>query len=246
MTDDFEASVTAHLHELAGPRAKLFAAQRLSGDKVREQTKGAYGRLVDAHLLITGVLSAALLRVHGRMTQTDATKEESRALFASFVIGMVVCESAIEEGRYLQALALLRQEMETLAQIKAVRAGKKKAKKPPNVRVLEKSLARQYDELSAAAHVSNPHIVRAATEFDVPGNDLPGPTSGRRYFPAFDGTVARRSFTLHLALTIHLIDEFGTDLHERNTGDGFTERDVEAIELAWRLMQAEGMAAVDE
>jgi hypothetical protein len=85
----------------------LFALQRVFGDKVREQTMKAYGRLVDAHLLTTGVLAAALLRVNGKITPITPTSEERNALFASFVIGIEACESAIAEGRYLQALALL-------------------------------------------------------------------------------------------------------------------------------------------
>jgi hypothetical protein len=50
MTEDIEAAVTAAQRELLQPWATLFAAQRFYGDKVREQTKKAYGRLRDAHL----------------------------------------------------------------------------------------------------------------------------------------------------------------------------------------------------
>ena len=177
--NDIESTVDAHKRELIEPAAVLFAVQRVYGDKVREQTMKAYSRLVDVHLLTMGVLAAALLRVNGKITPITATSERRNALFASFVIGIEACESAIAEGRYLQASALLRQEMETLAQIKEVSTGKKN-KKTPNVGVLEKSLAHLYGGLSDAAHVSEHHIVRAATEWDVSGDDLPGPTSGTR------------------------------------------------------------------
>jgi len=60
-----------------------------------------------------------------------ATSEERKAHFAGFVIGMNACESAIEEARYLQAHALLRQEMEILAQLKAVREGRRKPNGSP-------------------------------------------------------------------------------------------------------------------
>jgi hypothetical protein len=141
ITDANEADINAHQRELISPAATLFDLQRLYGDKVREQTMEAYGRLTDAHMLIMGVLSAALLRVNGKITPITPTGEERDALYASFVIGLPLCESAIEEGRYLQACVLLRQEMETLAQLKAVRAGKRKEKGTPNVAALEKSLA---------------------------------------------------------------------------------------------------------
>lgn len=183
MTDDIEAAVDVHKRELIKSASTLYAVQKVYGDKVREQSRAAYRRLVDAHLLITGVLATGLLRINGKITPITDTSAERDALFASYVIGMEACERTIEEGRYLQAHALLRQEMETLAQLKAVTAGKRKKNRSPNVAVLEKSLARLYDGLSAAAHVSKHHMVRAATEWDVSGENLPGPTSGTRYFP---------------------------------------------------------------
>ncbi len=86
----------------------------------------AYGQFIDAHLLATGVLASALFCIHGKITETTPMASERDALFAAFVIGLEACERAIAEGRYLQAHALLRQEMETLAQFKAVRAGKRR------------------------------------------------------------------------------------------------------------------------
>lgn len=245
MTDDIEAAVKAHQRELIESAATLYAVQKIYGDKVREQSKAAYRRLVDVHLLITGVLATGLLRTSGKITPITDTSEERNALFASYVIGMEACERAIEEGRYLQAHALLRQEMETLAQLKAVTAGRRNENRSPSVAVLEKSLARLYDGLSAAAHVSKHHIVRAATEWEVSGENFPGPTSGTRYFPAFIEELARRSFGLHLMLTVRLIEEMSIDLHEQHGDDGFTVREVEAVNLAVQLMIAEGVLEQD-
>jgi hypothetical protein len=243
---DIEADVEAHKRELTTPAATLFGVQRFYGQQVREQTMKAYGRLVDAHLLIMGVLSSALLRVNGKIIPIPPTGEERNALFASFIIGIDICEIAIAEGRYLQALALLRQEMETVAQLKVVRAGKRNEKRPPNIGVLEKSIARLYDDLSVAAHVSKHDIVRSTIEWEVAGDDLPGPTSGTRQFPVCDEGLARRSFALHLMLTHWIVAELAIDLHERHDGDGFTEREAEAVRLAELLMQAEGLVTVDE
>lgn len=243
MNGDIEAAVEAHKRELTEPAATLYAAQKVYGEKVRAQSKAAYGRLLDAHLLLTGGFASALLRINGKIAPTTRASEERNGLFASFVIGMDTCERAIEEGRYLQAHALLRQEMEALAQVKAVRAGTRKASRSPNVAALEKSLARLYDDLSSAAHLSKPHIVQAATEHAVHGEDLPGPTAGTRYFPAFDKELARRSFGIHLMLTLGLIEEMSIDLHERYPEDGFTKREIEAVNLAVQLMIDEGILA---
>jgi hypothetical protein len=247
MTDlskDIEAAVEAHRSELLEASTMLFAVQKTSGDTVRKQSIAAYKRLVDAHLLITGVLAAALLRVNGKITPITVTSEKRSALFASFVIGMESCETAIVEGRYLQASALLRQEMETVAQIKQIQAGKQCEQKA-NVKILEKSLRCLYSELSNAAHVSKHHIVRAATTWNISDLDLPELTSGTSYFPVFDEGLARRSFSLHLMLIIRLIEEFSIDLNEQFKHDGFTDHEVEAVKAALQLMQFEGMAEGD-
>lgn len=241
MKEDINEAVEAYQRELIEPAATLFAVQQVNGDKVREQTMKVYGRLLDAHMLATGVLGAALLRVNGKIRPIVATSQERDALFASFVIGIKICETAVAEGRYLQASALLRQEMETLAQLKAVRAGNRNEKKSPNVGVLESSLARLYGELSAGAHLSKHRVVRAATELDLLADDLPGPTSGTRYFPVFNERLARQFFSLHLMFILGLIEELSIDIHEHYNDDSITVREVEAINLALQLMEAEGM-----
>jgi hypothetical protein len=245
MTLDIEAMMEAHRSELREPAATLLAVQQLYGDNVRDQTIKAYGRLNDAHLLINGVLGAGLLRINGKITEATQIAQERNALFASFVIGMNTCENAIAEGRYLQGLTLLRQEMETLAQLKAVAAGQRRGKKTPNVKALEGSIARLYGDLCAAAHLSQHHMIRSVTEWQLSSNDLPGPTGTTRYFPAFDEGLARRSFSLHLMLTMGLVEEFGIDLHHSHSRDAFSQREGEALHLALVLMACEGMVEID-
>lgn len=241
MSDKIEITEDDYKHELIESAATLYEIQRVYGDKARQQSKAAYRKLVNAHHLITGVLATSLLRINGKVTPTTEINEERNALFASYVIGIETCERAIEEARYLQAHALLRQEMETLAQLRAVTAGKRKRNGSPNVAILEKSIARLYGELTHAAHVSNHFIVRAATEYNVLEENWPKSTSGTRFFPDFVEELARRSFGLHLLLTLRLIEEMSIDIHEQHGEDCFNVRDVEAANSAVQLMMAEGI-----
>jgi hypothetical protein len=57
MTGDVDAAVGAACRELIESSASLFAVQQFYGNKVREQTIKAYGRLRDAHLLIMACLA---------------------------------------------------------------------------------------------------------------------------------------------------------------------------------------------
>jgi hypothetical protein len=243
---DENAAFNLHQRERIEAAATMYASQQVASNRVREQTKAAYRRLLDAHLLIAGVLATGMLRTNGKIVQaTDAT-EERGALFASYFIGMDLCERAIEEGRYLQAHALLRQEMETLAQLKAVSRGGRNESRSPDVAVLEESLRRMYGELSSAAHLSKHHIVRQATQYAMTNVDLPGPTTASRFFSDFDEHLARQSFTLHLMLTLGVIEEYGKDVNaQHKEEDRFNARDIEALTLAMKLMQSEGMIEMD-
>jgi hypothetical protein len=246
VSDELRAAFDVHGPERIEAAATMYAAQRVASDSVREQTKKAYRGLLDAHLLIVGVLATGMLRVNGKIVEATDTSEQCGALFAAYFIGMDLCERAIEEGRYLQAHALLRQEMETLAQLKAVRRGSRNEKRPPNVAVLEQSIRRMYGELSSAAHVSEHHVVRQATSYTLTNADLPGPTSASRFFSEFDEHLARTSFTLHLILTVSVIEEYANNVNAHyHEEDHFTNRDIETITVAMRLMQSEGMIEMD-
>jgi hypothetical protein len=244
-TDDFDSQVEFHTKKLINPASLVCAVQSVYGTQVRAKTMEAYGRLRDAHLLVAGALGSALLRTNGKVTRTTPTLTERNALFASLVIGLSACEDAIAEGRYLQAAALLRQEVETLAQLKAVRVGKRKETKAPNIGLIERSIARLYGDLSSAAHVSRDSLVRDVTTYDGPHTGPADSTSLTRFFPDFDEGLARRLFALHLCVVLHASDEMDADLREKH-GRGFSEREAEALQLALRLMVNERMVELAE
>jgi hypothetical protein len=245
-TDGGRESIEDHKQALIGPAAMLYSLQTMFGDQARAKAKQAYGQLIDAHLLVAGVLGAGLLRITGAVIPSTPTSEERNALFAAFVIGLQACESAIEEARYLQASALLRQEMEILAQLGAVRGGRRKSNNSPNVTALEKTLRRLYGDLSAAAHASRHDIVEGVTTWEAPMEDLPGPTSMTRYFPETDDGLARRSFALHIYMMVRLIEELSLDFDERYPEHVFTDNERKALNHAVALMIAEGLVELDD
>lgn len=117
-----DEAIERHKQALIEPAATLYAVQQVYGDQAKAKAMVAFGRLIDAHMLVTGVLASGLLRINGAIVEGDQTSFERDALFAAFVIGLEPCERAIAEARYLQAHAMLRQELEILAQLKAARA----------------------------------------------------------------------------------------------------------------------------
>ncbi len=239
-----EAAIERHKEALIEPAATLYAVQKVFGDQAKAKSMAAYGRLIDAHMLATGVLASSILRINGAVVEGDQTTFERDALFAAFIIGLEPCERAIAEARYLQAHALLRQELEILAQLKAVGANRRKPNGAPNVAALEQSLGRLYGGLSAAAHVSRHDIVQSATAWDGELEGLPGPTNMTRYFPETDEGLARRSYALHIYMIIRLVEELSVDLSARHKSAAFTDAENEALNLAIDLMAAEGMLEI--
>ena len=73
---------------LLGSAATLYGAQKVASDHVRQKSKASFGRMVDAHLLVSGVLAGALLRtvaLHVNLDKTPwLTRETFTAQAASF------------------------------------------------------------------------------------------------------------------------------------------------------------------
>ena len=80
--DNDRESIEDYKQALIHPAAMLYGVQKMLGD--RAKAKQAYGQLIDAHLLVAGVLGAGLLRTNGAVTPSTATSEERNALFAAF------------------------------------------------------------------------------------------------------------------------------------------------------------------
>lgn len=250
MDDATEAELDAAVNDcrerLLEPFATILAIQKVSGDAVREETRAALGDLRDAHLLVVGIAGSFMLRTNGKLAPFDADRDARGALFATLIMGLGLCEQAIEEGRYLQSHALLRQELELLARLVAIRTGTGRAGRTANVAGLEASLKRLYGSLSDAAHLTRSDLVREATRLSVETPDDPGSVSGTRYFPAIDRDVARRSFALHLYILIHVIAEISGDIAAALPDAFITEEEARALNLAIRVMMREGMLEPDD
>jgi len=229
---------------LTEPALTIRAAQDYAGNEVRAKTRDALGRMADAHLLIAGVIGGMLLRTDGKRTESGDAMHERCVLFASYVVGMSLCEQAIEEGRYLQSLALLRQEMETLAQVVSSQSGKRKHGKVANVTVLRKDISRLYGTLSAAAHSSKHSMASELLTRKVESEHRI--STGTYFYPVLNAELARRAFALHLILTVDLICQMAVDYQQTHPSDGVGALDQETVNLALALMAEEGMVEAEK
>jgi hypothetical protein len=105
--DGDRESIEDHKRALIHPVAMLYGVRRMSGDQARAKAKQAYGQLITRRSRAGSWFATNRWRSNAH----HPSSEERNARFAVVVVGLNASESAIEEARYLQAHALLRQEI---------------------------------------------------------------------------------------------------------------------------------------
>jgi hypothetical protein len=81
-------------------------------ERVRENWKHDAPDLVDAQQLAFSALASMITRFAARKIDEPARDVEGQiCLIAQFLIGVELCETAISEGLYSQAAALLKQQL---------------------------------------------------------------------------------------------------------------------------------------
>ena len=208
-------SVTIDLQKkMIAPASRMLALQQQEEQKVRKLSLDAYGQLVEANLLITGVIASILFRLNGRVSMAFGNVHERMSLLSSFVIGIDLCERSISGGKYIQASALLRQEMEILAALNELKLNKRVAGKTPNICHLDLSMRKLYSDLTDATHVSKPHILSLATQYKGGEGVSAEDTFTSRNFVELDAELARRLYALHVLIMMHIVGVFEEHLQE--------------------------------
>lgn len=219
------------------PAGFLVAVQSEYGKTARAQSMEALGALLHANYLTTKAVASIAMRMDGKKVPLNSAYEERSGLFAVFMLGLFVITDAIVEARYLQAHALIRQEIEMLARLVAVRQGYCR-KLTPNVAPLRDDVRRLYGHLSQSAHLSHHHIVRIAVGVSSPKGYED--TKVTRFYPEVDREAARRSYALQTFVMMQMIEEICQGADGCSLGS-LTEADHEALAAAIRIMRDEGM-----
>lgn len=205
MDEKFRNDVEAVLNRGMG----LLETQRKQRAKIREKWKSDARDLLDAHCLAWSVISSLTERKSATPGKSSSSLSDRLSLTASFVQGIDVCEVCISEGLYVQAGALVRQEMETLAAVCEVRDGKAKERDVPNVKHVRFGLRNMYGDLSAMAHVSDRKWLS-----DMISVKMSKEVTGAVTSPIYNGDVARQLYGLHVSLMILLAIEIDGIVNE--------------------------------
>ncbi len=214
---------------------ELLGLQVAAGDVIREQSKEHYGQLLEAHMQVVGAIWSAIKRRDGERAEIVGDSQQQIVLIAVFIQGINIVECSISEGYYIQAAALIRQELETIAALEELKKGKRVAKMTPNVGHVPWLLAILYGDLSKAVHAADHDVLQDILAPSSSG--MPEDITGVVMVQQFQDQLSWRLYGLHVALLILL----AVHLHEHHEvvhgkGEGLNEIEIQAVKNAQQIM----------
>ena len=209
---------------------EFLAMVKREGQTIRKESKEKYGRLLDAHMLVLGAIKNATKRKDldpGRSSDSISTR---LLLSTSFLQGVDLCECAITEGLYIQAAALLKQELETLAAMEECKLGSRQERKTPNVKHAKWDLGAMYGELNKLSHVADKLLLQNVLH--IPGYGEAKPAS---LAPVYIKNTSRMFYGLHVALLTQIALQIH-ELYEEMYGDGLNEIELFGVTTAFDFL----------
>lgn len=233
-SDASARAARADVERLGKGAVELLAGLKQKGEEVREKSKAGYGRALEAHMLLTGAVRSMVARQNGKVGKTSEQLSKRLLLIASFVQGIDLTETSVSEGLYLQAAALLKQELETIAALAEVREGKRVDQRTPNVGVVPWSLGQLYGALNAAAHVAESGVLQTILGMEKQGDAIPVALE-----PSYKKEIANNLHGLHVALLALLVTELDL-LHNEMYGEGLDDTEKRALLVGVESLTADG------
>ncbi len=140
------------------------------GIEIRDLSKSDYKReWLDCRLILISVIRFTQVFRSGIPGKTNESISNRLQLIAQYAQGVGLTETAISEGLYVKANALLKQDYEILTRIREYKAGSAKVGKTPNAKHAPKGSQQFYGDLNSVAHPSNPVLLAALTRQHIDG-----------------------------------------------------------------------------
>lgn len=208
-----------------------------SRDHARKQWKKDAGDLIGAHELAFSALVKMIQRHSAkRIDKPEQHVEGQICLIAQFLIGIEVCETAISEGMYSQASALLKQELETIAGIDEYNNGTRKEGVTPKMSKTGPTagFGPVYGRLNEICHVSRHEIAKNLVTGQV------GETVGANIMPIYNKDLALFLYAQHVHY-ITLVARQADVLFESVYGAGISDEEKTWVGTAISIMLKSGL-----
>lgn len=216
------------------PAVDMLARQMEAREQVRAIWKAKAGDLIDAHQLAFSAVTSMINRFSGRRFPKQPKAIEGRmSLSAQFIQGVDICETAISEGLYSQAAALLKQELETLAAIDEFETGRRRDGKTPNIaNGIMTGFGPIYGDLNNIAHVSRHDL--AMQLVTVQQGEICAPT----LIPQLNEGLARFLYGNHVYFIVELTRQVAR-LFEEVFAEGLSDEEGKWTSLSMMILLKE-------
>lgn len=232
---------TAVANDQSSPAVVLLAHQLSKREEVRARWKEDAHDLLMAHQFALSAIYRAIDRFSGRKFEPRGPSVEGRmSLTAQFLQGVDLCETAISEGMYSQAAALLKQEMETIEAMHEFVQGTRREGRTPRIGGRLVGWGPIYGDMNSIAHVSQRDLALQLVHVEI--GDLSAPS----LVPIYNGELAKLMYGLHVFM-IFDIARLNNDLFNELYGEGLDEEECRWLFTATRILtEAGAMMPVDK
>jgi hypothetical protein len=228
---DLPEDVLKELRGLHSAASELMAAQIKRRRAIRARWKSDAREILDAHNLAFGVVSTLVTRKSGVPGKSSSSVDGRLAVSASFIQGVEICEVAISEGLYVQAAAMLKQELEVIAALEEHRENRRKDKKTPNVgNASLKCMKEVYRDLNATAHIGNRDVLNSLVS-----RQLSEEVTGAFVYPIYSKEIAFYFYGLQVLLLILLASEID-ELYQEMYGEELTPAEYRTLTVAGEIL----------
>jgi hypothetical protein len=228
---DLPEETHKELRGLHSAASELMAAQIERRRAIRARWKADAREILDAHNLAFGVVSTLVTKKSGVPGKTSPSVDGRLAVSASFIQGVEICEVAISEGLYVQAAALLKQELEAIAALEEHRENRRKDKKTPNVgNASLKSMKKVYRDLNATAHIGHRDVLNSLVS-----RRLSEQVTGAFIHPIYSKEIAFYLYGLQILLLVLLANEID-ELYQEMYGEELTSAEYRTLAIAVEIL----------
>jgi hypothetical protein len=216
----------------------LLAAQISAGKICRNSSVDHIGDALYAYILGVGVIGRAASRHDGKSYPGEERKQRKMTLFAAFIQSINPAEVTLFEGFYLQAAALIRQQLECLSALEELESGSRKDGKTPNVKNAPWGLNSHYGSLSKFAHSSDHIFLSNVLCLNI--NDHGSDTQYISLVPVFNGKLFQSLFTLHCSLVLLVAAQLLFHYQDMS-GDPIVDQEYQTLIIAQKILINQGL-----
>lgn len=180
----------------------------------RQKAEKEYGtELIKARSLILCSLFDLLKFKAGIPGKTNDDIGERLVLINVFAQGQSWTERLISEGQPIKAAAILKQDIEIVTRLYAIRQGVAQFGKVPNMKYAPGNLNEHYGDMNNIAHISKNYILENICTV-VNSNGIKGVS----ITPLFHGEATKKLYELHINLCL-IVTQEAIDLFREMYGD---------------------------